>query len=500
MNLDIKFDSNLGVSYFDFENSRSFQGSDVVPFYEYVERRFSDYLQHKKKKRCYVAGFSFVLAHACWLVWQDLVKDAENSVFRFDLNDFDRMRKVGAVFRVCKDNSKRAQYSFNDINFSHSTLIKCINEIESIGWFEYDKGFNFPESGKYRIGAECIDYVRFYQEFYSHVSQIFQEFVRKKKGEAVKIDSVVVKKREVLIDSEGVEREDYKVLSLRNESLRGKSIIRRSKAFIRQLDSFYEGMDVRLRSFNEVEEDVRIRIKEEWEKKRGRQFNKQELLRDIERAKTYVELYESRPRRIFHLNADENLQWGRIYGNKGGVDILYSYLTPLLEINGQDVIEIDIKSCILQLFVLSYCEGVDNIQDFYDYRSLVDSGLNREDVKLLTQCLLNNSNNSSARKAFCYKSKSMTQERFDDLVSQMINERKYFKGLFYKPTRAKEMIRVESDFMIEVMKKLMTCGNPLIYHFDSLFVLKSDLEVTLKTMQSIAKDKWNKSLNVSFDV
>lgn len=500
MDFNIKFDRNLGLSYFDFENSKYFQGSDVIPFYEYVENEFSYYLKHRRRKSCYIAGLSFVLAHACWLVWNDLIKVAENSVFRFDFNDFDGMRRSGTVFRVCKNNSKRVHYSFNNINFSHSTLIKCINEIENKGWFIYDKGWNFPENGKYRIGLDYIDYTKFYQEFYCHVAQIFQKIVRKKNGEAVNVDSVIVKQRVVLFDPNGNERVDYKILSLRNEALKRRPIIRRSKSFIKKLDTLYNGITVRLRSFNEVNDKTKMRIKEQWQTKKRKQFNEQELLREIEIAKNYVSLYESHPRRVFHLNADENLQWGRIYGNKGGVDVLYSYLTPLLEINGKDTVEVDIKSCILQLFVLSCCSAIDNYQDFYQYNSLRGTGLERDDVKLLTQCLLNNSNSKSARKAFCYKNKSLTQGRFDSIISQMLNERKYFKGLFFKPTKSKEMIKLESDFMISVMEELIAKNKPFIYHFDSLFVTKADLETTIETMQSISNSKWNRLLNVSYDL
>ena len=480
-------------SKFECENVRGYKNLDV--FSKFVEQSFQSFLTHKRKKTVYIAGLSFVLFHLCKMIQED---ESEHLTVVFNPFDFDkdRCKEKGRVFAFSKDTSRNDKYSFNKMVFSHSTLIKCVSHLEDKGWLIHEKGWVY--SRQHKLGFEFINYSKFYPEFYVAVREIFWQIVSFRKCIDTKKNYIEIRQSKEVIDDNGKGSRDVITLNGNLAEYRGRTIIKNSKKLLKRLDDMYTSISVSLRDFDQVDPSVQDAVKRGWSEKREQRFDRKVINKEVTIYNSRVSANKDFPRRVFHLDSNDDLQWGRIYGNKGGIDHLYSYLTPLLAINGEPTIEIDIKSCVLQMFVLNNCPRVDNKQDFYSYECLKETGITREQVKLLTQCLLNNGSKEDARKSFSYTERmKLSQKDFNLIVEKMLDERKYFKSLFLHPNKAKQTIRMESDFMCAVMDRLLDKGLQFIYHFDSIFVRDKDCLTTLEIINQVAMDKWNKSLNAT---
>ena len=441
-------------SRFEFANVKGYKNLGV--FSNFVEQTFQSFLTHKRKKGVYVAGLSFALFHLCKMIQED---ESEHLAVVFNPLDFDKekCREQGKLFAFSKDTSKKDSYSFNKTTFSHSTLIKCISHLEDKGWLEHEKGWVYTK--QHKLGFEFINYPRFYPEFYVGVREIFWQIVCQRKSVSTKKNYVEIRKSVEIIEEDGTVRKDVISLNSNSTEYRGRNIVKTSKKLLKRLDDMYSSITVSLRDFDQVDPITQNAVKSGWSEKREQPFDRKIINKEVVTYNSRVSANKDTPRRLFHLDNNDDLQWGRIYGNKGGIDYLYSYLTPLLAINGEPTVEIDIKSCVLQMFVLNNCPKVDNKQDFYSYDCLKQQGITREQVKLLTQCLLNNESKNDARRSFSYSERmKLNQKDFDEIVDAMLNERKYFKSLFLHPNKAKQTIRMESDFMCAVIDQLLDKG------------------------------------------
>ena len=145
----------------------------------------------------------------------------------------------------------------------------------------------------------------------------------------------------------------------------------------------------------------------------------------------------------------------------GIIDNLPKIYKPFITINGKNTVGIDVKSSVIQFFVLKNFSNVTNLQDFYFYENL--SGiLNRENIKFLTQTLVYNDTLSKALSAYnghYYNQRQysnvMKKEEFTLIYNSMIQERPYLHGLFLHKDVAKECILEESNYMINVSKELL---------------------------------------------
>ena len=69
--------------------------------------------------------------------------------------------------------------------------------------------------------------------------------------------------------------------------------------------------------------------------------------------------------------------------------------------------------------------------------------------------------------------------------------------VFLHPNKAKQTIRMESDFMCAVIDQLLDKGLQFVYHFDSIFVRDKDCSTTLETINQVAMKQWKKPLNAT---
>ena len=134
-----------------------------------------------------------------------------------------------------------------------------------------------------------------------------------------------------------------------------------------------------------------------------------------------------KPKRIYHFDND-SLSWGRVYGNF--IDNVPNLYKPLLLINGEQTISIDIKSTLLQLYVLNYHKDVPNKQDFYEYEGLKGI-IDRDHIKLLSQCLNYNETLSKALVSYnnsCFanfdSSNSLKKDTFNEMEEKAKAEEK----------------------------------------------------------------------------
>ena len=492
----------------EFENENISGISRLDEFSSLVEKICSDYLRKSRKKEISKSSLSFLLLHLCLMVYEDEINADFESLFDFDEFNRELLIQTGNVFRTHKGSNTKGHYRFNGVSFKNSSIENCLDYLEGKEWLIYEKGWNYSHSvnkpNQYQVGLEFINYPLFFSEFYEKVRETLYVILAKRKD---KIDQskrqyVQVRKNVELYSEDGSVRNETFFVNLRTEGLEGLSVIKSSKKILEKLDSMYERMTVTLDTFDRLDEDRKLKVREIWVEKNRVEFNRELLDKRVNLARRQMMSSKCYPYRVFHYDdISEELTWGRIYGNKSGIDRLHKYLLPMIRINDKKVAEIDIKSCIPQLFVVRHCPTVDNKQDFYDYQGLKEFGLDREDVKLLTQCLINNEDCSSSFKSFKFNAangryRTMKLDRFKKIVDSMISERKYFKRLFNVPNLSKRMIRLESNFMVDLIDELLLKEVDFVYHFDGLIVPEDQSNCVVETIQKLTMKKWKRELRV----
>ena len=168
---------------------------------------------------------------------------------------------------------------------------------------------------------------------------------------------------------------------------------------------------------------------------------------------------------------------------------------------------IDIKSSLIQFFILTECKNINNKQDFYYYENLEKFSLRREDIKLISQCFLYNVDILNAWRAYnqkCWINKEYTKISYDkwknELIPVMREEKSYlFDSLFFNKEKCKSMIHRESNFIIELSKELMSNKIKHISCFDAVYVSYKNMDNTLNIINDTSIRMFNKEINVDFD-
>ena len=492
----------------EFENENVSGFSRLDEFTSLVEKYCDDYLKKSRKKEVAKSSLSFVLMHLCLMVYEDEVNADFESVFDDKEFNRDSLFLNGNVFRTHKGSNTKHTYRFNGSSFEHKSLLNCLEYLEGKEWLVYEKGWNYSNAvnkpNKFQVGLEFINYPLFYSEFYEKIRDALYVILSKRKDkiEQGSRQYVQVRKSIEQYGQDGSVTKETVYVNTETEKLDGRSVIRSSKKLMSKLDEMYERMTVTLDGFDSLEEETKLKVRERWVEKKRVEFDRELLDKRVNLARRQLLFTKTYPYRVFHYDdVTDELTWGRIYGNKSGIDRLHKYLLPMLRINGKKVAEIDIKSCIPQLFVLQHCPSIDNKQDFYEYKKMKDFGLDREDVKLLTQCLINNPDRSSSLRSFRFNAAngrylSMRLDGFNKIVDSMIAERKYLKRLFNVHNISKRMIRLESNFMVELIDELLSKDVEFVYHFDALLVPENRSESVIETIQKLAMKKWKRELRV----
>jgi hypothetical protein len=180
---------------------------------------------------------------------------------------------------------------------------------------------------------------------------------------------------------------------------------------------------------------------------------------------------------------------------------------PLLKIDNDYSLSIDIKSSLIQFYILTECNDVDNRQDFYRYNDLEALSLKRDDVKLISQCFLYNENELSAWRAYnqkCWLNKDYTKISYGEwktkLIPLMKKQKPYlFEGLFFNKEKCKSLILKESEFMMNLSKELMSNQLRHISCFDALYIGYRNMHKVLGLFKDVSLRMFGRSINVDYD-
>lgn len=500
-------DDNLNVcsNGINIRDVQRYALKSTSQFSEVVSSEFSSYIQSKRRKDVHVAALSLMLTLMSFMVREDELsfEDGRMPIFQIYGNSTDDLYSCGLFINFSKNNSFKGTYTFDGTKFSHSTLIKAVNYLESIDWLVHENGYCILDSASpysCKEGLEFVNYANFYTDFYSKHWDLINDYLAGRLFKCIERpkDRVVVReKKEVYdIDPSGkCNKHCQKVqLDLKKEGLNSSPVVKNSRKFLKRLEEHYATFNVGLVNYEALDETRQLIVKQKFVEKRNDEFNVELLNGTVLLRNNNIKKCVQVPQRIFHRSSTGELVFGRIYHNKAIIDRLDKFLVPMLVIDGKFVSEVDIKSCLLQLFVLEKFPGVDNKQDFYSYKAIED--LPRKDIKLLVQCLLFNSDEESARRSFdC----TMKKNRFKYLVDMMFKEKPYLKKIFYKPEMSARILRVESDFMISVMESLIDKGVKFLYHFDSIIVPNESIVVLKKTINECSNKRWSRDLNLDSD-
>lgn len=488
---------------FEQENLPRISATNRRKFQDIVESFFRDYLSKKRQRAISIDAICFIVTHLCLLVKEN-IQNPELSKLNDTFCDIDEDKHRTPIFVFSKDNSIKKYYRYSSDSasrFSHSTLISCMEELERRKWVIHENGYYFKNkiNPKFVFGKEYLNFPVFYNEFFVPNSVDLLNIFRQRSTK--KITRGLVELREIipLFNRDGsVKGTQINDIPLSSDTYKKLPIITNSKKFVKSLCNHYKNINVSLSAWETLTFEEKEIAENLWKQKYNN-FDETKYVHHLNIARNIVEKSIDFPRRILHIDQKQNIGFGRIYGNKR-IDNLPRFFKPLITINGDKTSEIDIKSCFVQLFVLTYCKNVDNAQDFYLIPALIEKyNLSRDSIKLLFQCLINNESLEDARRAYWSSDSyngSLPIKMFSSMVDEIIIAHPYLKEIFFNKPQFRQIILIESNFMINVMKYLISESIPFIYHFDSLIVRAVDKNYVKDVFQNIANDAFGKSINL----
>jgi len=403
---------------------------------------------------------------------------------------YDPMMKDSGYTLKYSYHNGNLSYLYGNVRISNKVMIDVIKHLECKDLMKHEEGRIYPT---FKPSFEYINWIQIYKIYEKHRDNILK-YIDKATLKKDSSNKVVIKERND--EGELVEIENIKSLSRRKE-------IQYSNEYIKQLRKMYSEMNFHLSYFDEGTDIQRKNILELYKEKYGDTFNEETYNKNVDIRNRYLK-NTFMPYRTYHLDG-KNLTWGRIYGSP-----LDSYVSniykPLLKINGEYALSIDIKSALIQLYILKEHPEIDNKQDFYSYNGLDIYSLKRNDVKFLSQCLLYNRDILNAWRAYNYNSvmnkeyTKLSYETFKSVIDVMKDEKEYlFKDLYGNLDKCKSLIHEESRFMIEVSKELMNNSILHIYNFDALYIGYRDVLTTLEKFKEVSIGMYKRSINVEYD-
>lgn len=471
------------IYYWTLEKQNKNERIEVI-----VKEYFGDYLKEVKKKKVYINNLSFLLTHL-FILLEDIHDEEMECLCEVGYNA-ELMNDIGVGLRHYATHNRTINYQYGDVKISNKFITdKILPLLESIGLCYMDKGFSCKNSGynsQYDVGITYFNIKRIYKEIYLHYDDVVID--RCNKPIIVKVRDGE-KKKYVVTDSGGLGYNfEY------------------SKRYIERLKDMYDCINVELESYDNAIPYIKNKVDELVYSKI---YNKDKVgidySVDINKEICKWNRYLQRrfiPYRVYHL--DDGLRWGRVYGNH--IDCLPNMFKPLLKINGDNCCAIDIKSSVIQFYILNYHKEIENKQDFYRYDGL-ENGIDRQHIKLLSQTLNFNRSCKEAHKAYVgMMRKELDFENmldfydFSCVYRTMIKQRPYLKNLFLnKDLLCKDMFMKESEFMMEVSGRLMDLSMPHISNFDAIYVGSKDLVKALKVFYETSMDLYNKKIYLDYD-
>ena len=456
-----------------------------------VYKNFSNIINSHRKKRIILNTLSILLSHI-YLVCEELACDYDLRQYVFQNQfDFEKMKKTGFLLACSKSHTVKKYYFYGENKIQHRTLVKILEDLMSDGLVVHHPGYfciNNSYNKQYKNGYWLFNWQKFFCEIYIQYDELNIE----------KIDNysqVIIKRKE-----------DCEYKNFTNE-YNIEFLFKDSIEYINRLRMMYSKMNVSLdfKNANDLQKEI---FEDYLNKKRYEYEQKDEsnvFQYDVE---TEIKIWNKRlskpvnPYRLYHDDR-KKFCWGRVYGN--GIDSLPKmYKDSILKINDEYTVSIDVKSSILQFYILTQHQDIDNIQDFYLYSSL--QNIDRKHLKILSQCLLYNSNLLNAMRAYnhhCIKQSDYNNilniNDFTSVYQKMIRERNYLNNLFLRPEMSKQMILHESSYMKLISNELMNQHIPHLCNFDAIYTSYRNLYITIDIFHSLSLDMFNKQIFIDYD-
>lgn len=458
-----------------------------------IKDEFTEYLHDKTHKKHYIETLSYVFTNLFMAIKDVELSYNDDLMLHGDYVYYDPMMKdCGYTLKYSYHNGNLS-YRYGSVSISNKFMADVIKFLECIDLMKHEEGRIYPT---YKPSFEYINWIQIYKIYEKHRDNILK-YIDKATLKKNSSSKVVIKEKNN--EGELVEIED----KARIKSLSRRTEIKDSNEYIKQLRKMYSEMNYHIGYFDEGTDIQRKNILNIYKEKYGDIFNEETFNKNVDIRNRYLK-NTFMPYRTFHLY-EKNLTWGRIYNSP-----LDSYVSniykPLLKINGEYALSIDIKSALIQLYILKEHPEIDNRQDFYRYDGLDIYSLKRNDVKFISQCLLYNRGILNAWRAYNYNSvmnkeyTKLSYEMFKSVIEIMKNEKEYlFKDLYGNLDKCKSLIHEESRFMIEVSKELMKNSILHIYNFDALYVSYRNILTTIETFKEVSIGMYKRSINVEHD-
>lgn len=459
-----------------------------------ISKYFENYLSEKTKKKKYISTLSYIFLNI-FRKMKSIELDYDNDgLLLAEYNFSDPMiKKTGYILKFSYHKGNYF-YNYGKEKITQSFLIEVMKYLETINYMKHENG-NFSS---YKPSFQYINWNKIYKEIYKNnreeILKILEKAIPKRKQSEI----VIKEKNE---EGEWVAIED----KIKINSLSRRKELVETRKYIKKLRNMYSEMNVELDHYNNGTDIQRKNILELYEMKYGTgSFRVETYNKNIDIRNNYLKNIFL-PYRTYHLSG-KKLSWGRVYGG-----MLDSYVSniykPLLKIDNEYSLSIDIKSSLIQFFILTECKNINNKQDFYYYENLEKFSLRREDIKLISQCFLYNVDILNAWRAYnqkCWINKEYTKISYDkwknELIPVMREEKSYlFDSLFFNKEKCKSMIHRESNFIIELSKELMSNKIKHISCFDAVYVSYKNMENTLNIINDTSIRMFNKEINVDFD-
>lgn len=540
---DHRFAFNFIGRKFQSKNIGNIKNPDF--FKEHFPELFQEFIAGRKNYNGAVtkreAALSFVLYHLLSVYQEDQEQPHSKRVFLHSIQHEcvrKRIAEANLAFIASMDRSRKETHRFGEVTFCHNILVDAKAFLIGKKYLYHEKGYCIRTGNS---GEKKPPFARGY--FYLNGKKIEPVYstIKDQLTDTFKCTSfspeIIFRKRLQPSDKKLNDVDYRQYLPTRCRAFED------SRTYLNRLWKMYLSMSVGLADYRECSPEVQKKIAETWiakneeynRKKKHEKKSRNTCLRDpFFSEKSYNQkrdrelkilkcMSRKPPTRVFHLNDENKVVFGRIYNNLG-VNTLSKPFAPLLTIHGEHVTEIDIKSSYVQLYVLHYQKKQDNFQDFYQCRKLMDEeGFTRAMVKKLYFCILNSPDEVTARKSFFYvygnqfkksaktnakkrgnrnKTKrivrSLQVRQFEKWVKAIFAERRYLKKLKYNPALIEELTKIESDYMMEVGKRLMKEDILFIHHMDALYVQERNQERTLEIMAEVSEEKWKRKIRLEY--
>ena len=458
----------------------------------YVNETFTEWISNYRKKNTLRNNLFYIFTHIfimCEYMSHD--ENLRNFVFKYQYN-YDFIKKTGLMLNFNRSHKVKFDYHYGEAIIKHSSLISVFDKLEELNLCKLYKGYSCPNHGYDK--AVQLGFVLF------KWNELYNNFFLPNKNN-ICVDDLVTEEHQYIVVRTKDERGNNVDVTDEYEL----SLFQNDIDYIKDISFMYKNMyvDLNFDNFNSVQ--IEMFLDEFYSKCYKAECRDESCIYslDVESEIKYWrnKLQKISPYRVYHKNND-GLTWGRIYGV---IDNLPKIYKPFLTINGKNTVGVDLKSSVVQMFILKYCSDISNLQDFYYYESL-DGICEREKIKFITQCLVYNDTLSGALAAYngkAYSEKkfsSLTKDKFMFIYDNIIKERPYLDKLLLHKDVAKDMIHEESDYMVDVSKQLLSKDVQHIYNFDCYYVTIDNLDITLDTFHNVAMNRYGRKINVDYDI